>query len=158
MKTLTAVPLVVIALSTGCAAATGPQSLPEEPRFNRVSTAYVDVLATPSAGTLLRELPRALAKHGYFIIRTEPGVAEGYRFLTDWRVRPIYPDEVFEGVQQARTRLVVDARNRGNGYAVSIFAVSYLEDASGAWRQAAVSNEMRKQLRDIGTQFELDVR
>ncbi len=158
MRTLTAVASVATALSIGCAAATGPQSLPEEVRFNRITNAFVDVEGMPSEGTLLRELPRALAQHGYFIIRTEPGAAAGYRFVTDWRVRPIYADEIFEGVQQARTRLVVDARRRGTSYAVSIFAVSFLEDASGAWREVAGSNEMRKHLQDIGTRFALSVR
>jgi hypothetical protein len=107
---------------------------------------------------LLRELPRALAKQGYFITRTEPGLGGGYRFLTDWRVRPIYADEVFDGAQEARTRLIVDARRRGESYALSVYAVSYLEDATGAWRPAKPSSAIRKQLRDLGTQFALDMR
>jgi hypothetical protein len=158
MKTLTVVTSVATALSIGCAAATGPQFLPEDVRFDRISNAYVDIITTPTESALLQELPRTLAKHGYFIIRTEPGMAEGYRFLTDWQVRPVHADEAFAGVQEARTRLVVDARRRGTGYAISIYAVSFLEDESGAWRPAVASNAIRKQLRDIGTQFALDVR
>jgi hypothetical protein len=158
MKTLTVVTSVATALSIGCAAATGPQSLPENVHFNRVNNAYVDIETTPTESVLLHELPRTLAKHGYFIIRTEPGMGEGYRFLTDWQVRAVQADEAFAGVQEARTRLVVDARRRGTGYAVSIYAVSFLEDETGAWRPARASNAIRKQLRDIGTQFVLDVR
>jgi len=158
MKTLTAVLSVAAALSLGCSAATGPQSLPEEVRFDRIQSAYVDIETTPTEGVLLRELPRALAKHGYFIIRTEPGLGGGYRFLTDWRSRPIYADEAFEGVQDARTRLIVDARRRGDSFALSVYAVSYLEDAAGSWRQAPPSRVIRKQLREMSTQFALDMR
>jgi hypothetical protein len=158
MKTLTAVLSVAAALSLGCSAATGPQSLPEDVRFDRIMSAYVDIETTPTEAVLMRELPRALAKQGYFINRTEPGIGGGYRFLTDWRVRPIYADEAFVGVQEARTRLIVDARRRGASYALSVYAISYLEDETGAWRQAAPSNEIRKQLRELSTQFALDMR
>ena len=158
MKSLTVVTSVATALSIGCAAATGPQSLPEEVHFDRVRNAYVDVETMPSQAALLNDLPRTLAKHGYFIIRTEPGMGEGYRFLTDWQARPVHTEESFVGVQQARTRLIVDARRRGTGYAVSIYAVSFLEDETGAWRPARASGAIRKQLRDISTQFALDVR
>lgn len=158
MKALTGVTAVVTALTLGCAAATGPQSLPEEIHVDRINHAHVDVESMPTQGALMRELPVALAKHGYFIVRTEAGVGDGYRFFTDWRARPVYADELFAGVQQARTRLVVDARRRGTSYAVSIYAVSFLEDETGAWRPAAASKEIRKYLRGIGSQFALDVR
>ena len=158
MNTLTAVLSVASALSLGCAAATGPQSLPDHTRFDRIRSAYVDIETTPTEAVLLRQLPLALSKQGYFIIRTDPGVGGGYRFTTDWRVRPVYTDEVFEGVQQARTRLVVDARLRGTSYNLAVYAVSYLEDATGVWREAPPSNAMRKQLRELSTQFALDMR
>ncbi|HEX6065651.1 MAG TPA: hypothetical protein VFZ04_15580 [Longimicrobiales bacterium] len=158
MKTLTVVTSVATALSIGCAAATGPQSIPEDVQFDRIRNAYVDMETMPTQSALLQDLPRTLAKHGYFIIRTEPGMGEGYRFLTDWQVRPVYAEEAFAGVQEARTRLVVDARRRGTGYAVSIYAVSFLEDETGSWRPAVASSAIRKQLRDISTQFALDVR
>lgn len=158
MKALTVFTAAATALTLGCAAATGPQSLPENVHVDRINHAHVDIETMPSQSVLLRELPVTLAKHGYFVIRTEPGLGDGYRFFTDWRTRPIYAEEAFAGVQQARTRLVVDARRRGTSYAVSIFAVSFLEDESGAWRPAAASNEIRKYLRDIGAQLALDVR
>jgi hypothetical protein len=158
MKAQTAVTLVATALTIGCAAATAPHTLPEEVRVDRINNPHVDVETMPTQNALLNELPRALAKHGYFVIRTEPGIAEGFRFLTDWRARPVYADESFDGAQQARTRLVVDARRRGVNYAVSIYAVSFLEDEQGAWRPARSSRQIRDHLRDIGAQFALDVR
>jgi hypothetical protein len=158
MNTLTAAVSVATALSLGCAAATGPQSLPEDVRFNRVHNAHVDAGSMRSSAEVLTVLHRVLARNGYFIIRTEESTPDGYRFLTDWRARPVYADEAFAGVQRARTRLVIDARRRGTRYAVAIYAVSFLEDQAGGWQEATVSQQMRKHVRDLGTQIALDVK
>ena len=68
-------------------------------------------------------LPNTLARHGYFIIKTEQLAPERYKLLTDWRA---------SGSSAERTRLVLDLRRRGHVYALSIEGMRAVEDASGA--------------------------
>lgn len=150
--------LVVATLSIGCAAATGPQSLPQETRFSRTNSAHIDVGSMRSADDLLRILPRSLARHGYFIIQTQQRSPDGLQFVTDWRVRPVFIEEAFDGVQQARTRLIVDAKRRGTRYSLTIFAESFLEDENGAWRASSASERMQKHLQEMGTAMAMDVK
>jgi hypothetical protein len=149
--------LFAAVLSTGCAAASGRQSLPERAEYDRTSNAHTDVGSVSSADELFRLLPRVLSQHGYFVAKSHQTTPDGFQFLTDWRTRPVYADEAFEGVQQARTRLVIEARRRGTRYAVTLYAVSFLEDAEGTWREARRSRMMEKQVRDIGRSMQLEV-
>jgi hypothetical protein len=158
MNKRTAPVLLAAALLTGCAAASGPQSLPERLHYDRISNAHYDVGSVSSADELFRMLPRVLARHGYFVATSQQTTPDGFQFLTDWRVRPVYADESFEGAQQARTRLIIDARRRGTDYALTLFAVSYVEDATGRWRGARLSQVMERQVRDIGRSLVLDLR
>jgi hypothetical protein len=152
MNRLAAVTVAGAALSLGCAAATGSQSLPDEISLSRTSRAYADVAGMRSERDLETALPRLLARYGYFIVDSRP-TAGGVRLLTDWVVRPLEREEAFGGALRARTRLVLDARRRGDVYAVTIYAVRFLEDASGVWRDAGASEAMRKHVQDIGTQM-----
>lgn len=154
----TASVLLGAALLSGCAAATGPQSIPEKLQFDRVSNAHFDIGSVSSSDELFIMLPRVLARHGYFVATSQQTTPDGFQFLTDWRVRQVYADESFEGAQQARTRLIVDARRRGTRYALTLYAVTFVEDANGRWREARASQVMERQVRDIGRSMLLDLR
>jgi hypothetical protein len=158
MNTRTTPVLLAAALLTGCVAASGPQSLPDRLQYDRITNAHVDVGSVSSADELFRLLPRVLARHGYFVASSQQTTPDGFQFLTDWRIRPIYEEESFAGAQQARTRLVIDARRRGTRYALTLYAVSYVEDANGRWRAAPISQVMEHQVRDIGRSMLLDLR
>lgn len=157
MNKRTAPVLFAAVLSTGCAAASGPQSLPEQYQYDRTSNVHTDVGSVSSADQLFGMLPRVLSRHGYFVANTQQTTPDGFQVLTNWRIRAVYADEVFEGVQQARTRLVIDARRRGTRYAVTLYAVSYLEDAEGKWREAGTSQRMEREVRDIGRSMLLEL-
>jgi hypothetical protein len=150
--------LLAAAVVSGCAAASGPQSLPDRIQFDRITNAHTDVGSVSSADELFRMLPRVLQRHGYFVVSSQQSTPEGFQFLTDWRMRPVYADEAFEGVQQARTRLVVDARKRGSRYSISLYAVSYLENQKGEWLEAKMSRQMQQEVRDIGRSMYLELR
>ena len=158
MKTRTTIlVLVAAALAMGCSA-TAPRSLPQEIQFSRTTSAHVDLGSMRSTDELLRVLPRSLARHGYFIIQTQQRSPDGLQFVTDWRVRPVFSEEVFSGVQQARTRLVVDAKRRGTRYSLTVYAESFLEDESGSWREAAPTPKMKAHLQELSTAMAMDVR
>jgi hypothetical protein len=156
MKTSTAAVLVASALSLGCVAATGPQSLPDEVSLSRTTKAHVDVASMASEAELMQVLPPILARFGYFISEAK-ATGIGLRLLTDWQVRPVAQNEFAQGAKQARSRVIVDARRRGDRYAVTIYMLSFVEDAAGAWREAPASPAMRKHVQEIGTQIALDV-
>ena len=159
MKTrTTALVLVTAALSIACAAATGPESLPQQAQFSRISSAHVDLGELRSSAELVSVLPRSLAKHGYFILETQDRSSNGLQFITDWRVRPVFSEEVFTGVQQARTRLVIDAKRRGTRYALTMYAESFLEDENGSWRKAAPTRKMQEHLQQVSTAMTMDLR
>ena len=160
MKTRTTILVLVgAAVSMGCAVATDPQFLPqEEVRFSRTTSAHVDVGSMRSTDELVTVLPRVLGRQGYFIIDTKRRSTDGIQFVTDWRVRPIFEEEAFSGAQQARTRLIVDARRRDTRYYVTVYAESYLEDENGAWRESGRSRAMQKHLDELSTAMALEVR
>lgn len=153
MNTSAAVTLVASALTIGCAAATGPQFLPDVINLSRTSNAYVDVGSIYTERELQSTVSSVLARFGYFITDRRPS-GHGVHLMSDWKSQPISQSAIFDGVQQARTRLIVDARRRGEHYAVTIFAVSFLQDASGTWREAVATPDLLRHVRDIGTQVE----
>ena len=153
--------LLAAALLTGCAAASRPSGvhvLPDHLTYDRVNNAYVDVGNVSSADELLRLLQRVLARHGYYVTTTHRTIADGFQFHTHWKDRPVLAAESFNGAQRARTRLVVEARPRADRFAVTVFAVSYTEDASGRWRETPVIKELQSEVRDIGRALLLEMR
>lgn len=140
MNTSQALAMFAAAFSLGCATASAPLAPPESSPISATNITRVSI-GPVTATDLLRTLPPALARHGYFIVKTEQLSPDRYKFLTDWRALPNSP---------ARTRLVLDVRRRGSMYALAIQGVSYLEDASG-WRELPASKEMVQHMRALGT-------
>lgn len=140
MYTSHALVTLAAAFSLGCATASAPLAPPESSPIGATNITRVSI-GPVSATDLLRTLPPALARHGYFIVRTEQLAPDRYKFLTDWRAAPNSP---------TRTRLVLDVRRRGGMYALAIQGVSYSEDEAG-WRELPASKEMVQHVRAIGT-------
>lgn len=99
-----------------------------------------------SARELLDYVPVALARHGYFIAKTEQLAPDRYKLITDWRAELNSP---------ARTRLLLDLRRRGNSYALSIEGVRTVEDVTGGWHEAEPTPEMVRNMRAIERDFRL---
>ena len=159
MKIEMAIVVVVTAVIAGCTTVSTSGTIPEQLHYDRINTAFADLGSVRSADEFLRALPLTLSRHGYLVNETRQRPTGGFQLLTEWRFRPVHAKEAFAGVQRARTRLIVDASRRGPSYSLTVYAVSYLEDESGVWREAVVaSDEMKKHVRDLGRVLMADVR
>lgn len=145
------------ALSTGCASTHASRSSLETIQLDRVNFAAVDIGSVPAA-QLSYVLPRALARHGYFLSATQGRGSDALQFVTDWRLRPALANEGQPGAEQARTRLVVDARRRGERYHLTLYAVTHIEDAQRVWRTAPPTPEVQRLLHVIRTDIDRDFR
>src|SRR5688572_12860175 len=107
--------------SLACGATHAQLVPPEAARINQAHAIHLDVGSVRSLATLHEILPRVLAHHGYFITHTQQRAANGLEFVTDWR----------PSGEQERTRLLIDARPRGNRVALTLYALTYAEHEDG---------------------------
>lgn len=133
--------LTAASLLLGCAAAGTHLSPPESVR-PRADHAHIE-LGSLSGPGLHDALPRALARVGYFITTTQARPAAGTELMTDWQ-----PTDA-----RTRTRLIISTRPRGERFAVTIYAVSFVEDEAGSWREVRASRQVQTMLRDISLQL-----
>jgi hypothetical protein len=88
-----------------------------------------DTVARATYHDIVDEVPDILGTSGYTLHRRET-TRRSIVFETDWRYRAPFADEADQGADQARTRLIVDARpSAGNVYAVRVRAENEVQGA-----------------------------
>ncbi|HEX6940034.1 MAG TPA: hypothetical protein VF158_11535 [Longimicrobiales bacterium] len=105
---------------------------------------------------LFLRLPRALARHGFVIERSDRRYRD-YRFETQWRYRKPFADEFERGAVEARTRLHLRADWAGHLYELHLEAENSIRTMAGEWVDASVTRMFETYAHDIANTIRLEV-
>lgn len=128
-------------------------------------TTYTQTLGTVTATDLVREARDFLLRSQYEIEREETSQIDYILFLTRWRSRRPFQDEIDSGVVEARTRLTISGRVRkppaGGSPAllVGTFSAENLVRFadSDEWRVGAITPMVREYLDEMVRRLRLEL-
>lgn len=123
-----------------------------EPWTSRFRTHAGRVTATD----LALDLPRVLARHGFFIETVDRGYG-AVEMLTQWKEREPFAEELAEGARLARTRLKLRATWTGRLYQLRFEAENMVLDDAGSWRPAPMTDAFEDYAREVADDVRLEL-
>lgn len=153
MHLRTATLAVAAALALGlqaCASRDGPASLSTD------DGTYKERAGNVTESDLFNRLPKVLMRHGYFIERTEPHHKD-LEFITQWRYRDPFSDELDRGATGARTRMHLRALWTGRMYSLTIRVENMIANGTGSWIRGESSDEFTEYAKELTGEVRLEI-